>query len=105
MLAPLALCRVAVVSSDVHARRVGADYGYACVTLAGMILICRWFVRHNYLGYALILLAAALRGPLGELLGTANPALQMQGWLVAGALALAVHGRLSGLCAERGTGR
>ncbi|MGA3097013.1 MAG: type II CAAX endopeptidase family protein [Bryobacteraceae bacterium] len=92
MLAPLALAAVfAVVSSDVHTPgELALECGSACMALAGAILLCRWFARDNYLAYALILFAAALRGPLAELWGTANPAWQMQGWLVAGALALAV---------------
>jgi len=91
MLAPLALGAVfAALSSDVHTPgELALEYGSACVALASMIFLCRWFTRENYLAYALVLFAAALRAPLGELLGTANPALQMQGWLVAGALALA----------------
>ena len=92
MLAPLALVAVfAALSSDVHTPgEFALEYGSACVTLAGMILLCRWFARDNYLAYALILFAAALRSPLAELLAAANPALQVQGWLVAAALALAV---------------
>jgi hypothetical protein len=91
MLAPLALVAVfAALSSDVHTPgEFALGYGSACATLAGMFLLCRWFARDNYLAYALILFAAALRAPLAELLGTANPALEMQGWLVAAALALA----------------
>jgi hypothetical protein len=92
MLAPLAALAVFIpLSADAHtAAEFAIAYGGAGATLAGMIVLCRWFARDNYLAYTLILFAAALRGPLAELLGTANPALRTQGWIVAGALAAAV---------------
>ena len=42
------------------------------------------------LAYALILWVAALRAPLGQLFGAANPALETQGWIVAAAMALTI---------------
>jgi hypothetical protein len=92
MLAPPALLAVfAATSSDAHtAGEFALECGGACLALAGLILLFRYFARDNYLAYALILFAAALRGALAELLGAANPALRMQGWIVAGALAMAV---------------
>jgi membrane protease YdiL (CAAX protease family) len=115
MLAPLALLAVFVpLSADAHtAGEFALEYGSACVTLAGLVLLFRYFARDNYLAYALILLAAALRVPLAELLGTANPTLRMQGWIVAGALAATVAWKIgtvtnypvsgeSGTVAEKG---
>jgi hypothetical protein len=92
MLAPLSLVAVfASLSSDVHTPgEFALAYGSAVVTLAGLFLLCRCFARDNYLAYALVFFAAALRAPLAELLGAANPALTLQGWLVAAALAAAV---------------
>jgi hypothetical protein len=92
MLVPLALAAVfAAISSDVHTPgEFALEYGRACVALAGVIALCRYFGRDNHLAYALILFAAALRTPLAELLGAGNPGLAAQGWTVAAALAVAV---------------
>ena len=54
------------------------------------MLFCLCFARKNYLAYALVLWAMALRPAMKELFGNANPALERQGWMVAGVLALSV---------------
>jgi hypothetical protein len=54
------------------------------------VLFCLCFARKNYLAYALVLWAMALRPALAELFGNANPALERQGWMVAGVLAVTV---------------
>jgi hypothetical protein len=54
------------------------------------VLFCLCFARKNYLAYALVLWAMALRPALAELFGNGNPALERQGWMVAGALAVSV---------------
>jgi len=42
------------------------------------------------LAYALVLWAMALHPAMTELFGNANPALERQGWMVAGVLAISV---------------
>ncbi len=61
-------------------------YGLALVSLAAVIVFCRFFARDNYVAYALVFWALALRGPLTELF--AVPWLQTQAWILAAALAL-----------------
>ena len=66
------------------------QYGLALATVAASVAFCIWFGRTNYLAYALVFWALALRGPLAELFGTPIASLQVQGWFVAAALAAAV---------------
>ncbi|SPF53302.1 Abortive infection protein [Candidatus Sulfopaludibacter sp. SbA4] len=65
-------------------------YGLALAAVAAAALFCQRFARANYLAYVLVLWALSLRGPLVELFGNPIPALQVQGWIVAGALAASV---------------
>jgi len=91
-LAPLALAGVlGAISADVHTPgEFALQYGLALAGFASLAFVCLWFARRNYLAYALILWVAALRAPLGQLFGAANPAFETQGWIVAGAMALVV---------------
>ena len=85
----LALC--ATVSSEV--RTPGEfllNYVISLAIAAAGIAFCWFFARRNYLAYALLLWLAALRAPMMQLLGTANPALQVQAYLIAGILAASV---------------
>ena len=66
------------------------QYGLALATAAASVAFCIWFGRTNYLAYALVFWALALRGPLAELFGTPIASLQVQGWIVAAALAATV---------------
>jgi hypothetical protein len=50
----------------------------------------RIFARRNYLAWALLLWLMALRGPMLQLLGNGNGALEMQGWIVAAVMAASV---------------
>jgi len=89
LLAPAGV--FAALSTDVHTPgEFALQYGLALAMFASLVLVYACFARNNYLAYALILWVAALRAPLGQLFGTANPALETQGWIVAGVMALAV---------------
>jgi len=66
------------------------QYGEALVAGACAVLFCLWIARRNYLAYALVLWMIALRTPMMQLFGNANPGLQMQGWALAGALAVSI---------------
>ena len=92
MLAPLALAGAFVaLPADAHTPgEFALHYGIALAGFVCISLVFLWFARDNCLAYALILWLAALRAPLGQLFGAANPALRTQGWIVAGAVALAV---------------
>ncbi|HXA51397.1 MAG TPA: type II CAAX endopeptidase family protein [Candidatus Acidoferrum sp.] len=65
-------------------------YVAALLAIAALVAFCHWFGRHNWLGYGIVLWVAALRGPIGELFGTGNDALQTQGWIVATIMAVTV---------------
>jgi hypothetical protein len=65
-------------------------YVGALLAIAALVAFCRWFGRRNWLAYGIVLWVAALRGPLGELFGTGNDALQTQGWIVVAVLAATV---------------
>jgi hypothetical protein len=54
------------------------------------VLFCLVFARKNYLAYALVFWAMALRPAMMELFGNGNPALDRQGWIVAGVFAVSV---------------
>ncbi len=65
-----------------------------CMSLAGLLCaaaFCLYFARHNYLGYALGLLAiASLRDGTMQLLAQPNPWLRLQGGMVIAILAAAL---------------
>ncbi|HEV2446068.1 MAG TPA: hypothetical protein VGS58_09105, partial [Candidatus Sulfopaludibacter sp.] len=83
----LAAC--ALLPADVHTpAEFALHYAFACLGIGCAALFCLRIARDNYLAYALVLFAMALRGPLGELFGNGNAALQVQGWIVAAVLAL-----------------
>ena len=88
MLAPLTLLAVcAMVSSDVHTPgEFVLEYVVAFAGIACALAFCLWFARGNYLAYAVVLGVMALHPALAELFGNGNAALQMQGWMVAGAM-------------------
>jgi hypothetical protein len=54
---------------------------------AAALAFCWFFARRNYLAYALVFWLIALRTPMMQLLGTGNPALQMQGYLIGAIMA------------------
>ena len=62
-------------------------YTISLAMAAAGIAFCWFFARRNYLAYALVLWLMALRTPMMQLLGTGNPALQMQGYLIAAIMA------------------
>ncbi|MGA2267645.1 MAG: type II CAAX endopeptidase family protein [Bryobacteraceae bacterium] len=92
MLAPLALAALSVnLSGDIRTPgEFALQYGMALIWGGCAVLFCLCFARKNYLAYALVLWMLALRPAMMQLFGNANPALQMQGWMVAGVLALSV---------------
>ena len=63
-------------------------YSISFVMAAAGIAFCWFFARRNYLAYALVIWLVALRTPMMQLLGTGNPALQMQGYLIAAIIAV-----------------
>jgi membrane protease YdiL (CAAX protease family) len=96
----LAAC--AILPTDIHSTAEFAlHYSYACVAIVCGALFCRYIARDNYLAYAIVLWTMSLRGPLDELFGTGNPALQLQGWLIAGALLLTLAWALAPALARK----
>ena len=65
-------------------------YGIAAVGLGCAAAFCYWIGRRNYLAYALVIWALALRGPMTLLFSNGNPALQIQGSALAVVLVLSV---------------
>jgi hypothetical protein len=92
MLAPLALAALTVrLGGDIRTPgEFALQYAMAAIWAGCAVLFCLCFARKNYLAYALVLWAMALRPALAELFGNANPALERQGWMVAGVLAVTV---------------
>jgi len=92
MLAPLALAALTVnLSGDIRTPgEFALEYGMAAIWAGCAVLFCWLFARKNYLAYALVLWAMALRPAMMELFGNGNPALDRQAWMVAGVLAVSV---------------
>ena len=65
-------------------------YTISLATAAAGVAFCWFFARRNYLAYALVLWLMALRTPMMQLFDTGNPALQLQGWLIAAIMAATV---------------
>lgn len=65
-------------------------YAAAAISGACAVLFCWWIARRNYLAYALVFWALALRAPIAQLLNNGNRALQTQGWALAIVLTLSV---------------
>jgi hypothetical protein len=59
------------------------QYTIALAAAAAGVAFCWFFARRNYLAYALVFWLMALRAPMMQLLGTGNPTLQLQGYLIA----------------------
>ena len=92
MVALLALAALTVnLSGEIRTPgEFALEYGMAAIWAGCAVLFCLLFARKNYLAYALVLWAMALRPAMMELFGTGNPALERQGWMVAGVLAVTV---------------
>jgi membrane protease YdiL (CAAX protease family) len=85
------LAAAALLPSEVRTPgEFAVHYTEALLAIAAVVAFCRWFGRRNWLAYAIVLWLAALRAPLGELLGNGNEGLQTQGWIVAAVLAITV---------------
>ncbi|MBS1859025.1 MAG: CPBP family intramembrane metalloprotease [Acidobacteria bacterium] len=85
------LVAVALLPGGVRtAGEFAVNYLGALVAVAAVAAFCQWYGRRNWLAYGLVLWVAALRGPLGLLLGSGNPGLAAQGWIVASVLAVSV---------------
>lgn len=81
----------ALMPSSVHsAGELGLGYAMAAATGLCAVAFCWWFARDNYLAYVLVIWGLKLREPLAQLFGTPIRAYQVQGWIVAGALLLAL---------------
>ena len=83
------LLALAVLSSEI---RTPGEWllGYGSLLLAGgaAVLFAFGFARGNPLAYALVFWGMALGPKLTQLFGNGNPALDAQGWIVAGVLIL-----------------
>ncbi|MBZ5582337.1 MAG: hypothetical protein LAQ30_09080, partial [Acidobacteriia bacterium] len=92
MLAPLALAGLfALLPGSIRTPgELALYYGLALLAAAGAALFCLSFARNNYLAYALVFWTFALREPMAALFGTATPALHVQAWVIAAAMALAI---------------
>jgi membrane protease YdiL (CAAX protease family) len=92
MLALLALAALTVsLSRDIRTPgEFALQYGMAAIWAGAAVLFCLCFARKNYLAYALVLWAMALRPAMVQLFGNGNPALERQAWMVAGVLAVSV---------------
>ena len=92
MVALLALAALTVnLSGDIRTPgEFALQYAMAASWAGSAVLFCLCFARKNYLAYALVLWAMALRPAIAELFGNSNPALERQGWVVAGVLAVSV---------------
>jgi membrane protease YdiL (CAAX protease family) len=92
MLALLALAALMVnLSGGIRTPgEFALQYGLAALWTGCAALFCLSFARKNYLAYALVLWAMALRPAMMQLFGNGNTALDRQGWMVAAVLALSV---------------
>jgi len=102
MVLPLALLAAFTTVSDEMRTpaEFALEYGLALIGLGCVVAFCVWFVRKNYLAYALVFGALALRDPLVELLGSGNQWLRTQGWIVAAVLVVGVVAALAPLGAR-----
>jgi membrane protease YdiL (CAAX protease family) len=92
MLALLALAALSVnLAADIRTPgEFALQYAITAIWAGCAILFCLLFARRNYLAYALVFWAMALRPALAELFGNGNPALDRQGWIVAGVFVVSV---------------
>jgi hypothetical protein len=92
MVALLALAALTVnLSGEIRTPgEFALQYAITAISAGCAVLFCLLFARKNYLAYALVLWAMALRPAMTELFGNANPALERQGWMVAGVLVVSV---------------
>ena len=73
----------ALLPLDIHtAGELVLEYGIGLLTAAAAAAFCFFFARGNFLAYALVLWAFALRAPIADLLSTGNASLQAQGWAI-----------------------
>ncbi len=81
---PMALIGLAIlVPGDARtAAEFALHYGFALVAAVFLVIWCWRFARNNYLAYALAFWAMGIESHASGLLGTAIPALQIQGWAV-----------------------
>jgi membrane protease YdiL (CAAX protease family) len=103
---PLALVALTAMVPDEArtAPEFALHYVIALFTVSLAALWCWQFARNNYLAYALVFWILALQGSISNLLGTAIPAMQIQGWvLVAMAAAGAIWVVLPGFIRREAT--
>jgi len=83
-LVPVGLLAVlSLVPGDVRtAPEFALHFGMALMTASFAALWCWRFARNNYLAYALVFWIMELQGNISNLLGTAIPAMQIQGWIL-----------------------
>jgi hypothetical protein len=89
---PLALVALAamVPGATRTAPEFALHYVIALFTVSLAALWCWRFARNNYLAYALVFWILAMQGSISNLLGTAIPAMQIQGWVLVGVAAAGV---------------
>jgi len=85
------LALVAMVPNDARtAPEFALHYGIALLTAAFAALWCWRFARNNYLAYALVFWVMELQESISNLLETAIPAMQIQGWILVAVALLGV---------------
>jgi membrane protease YdiL (CAAX protease family) len=84
---PVALVALAAMVPDETrtAPEFALHYLIALFTVSLAALWCWRFARNNYLAYALVFWIMDLQGNIANLLGTAIPAMQIQGWVLVAA--------------------
>jgi hypothetical protein len=89
---PLALvAAVAMVPDEARtAPEFALHYIIALFTVSLAAGWCWRFARNNYLAYALVFWIMELQGNISNLLGTAIPAMQIQGWILVATAAVGV---------------
>jgi hypothetical protein len=87
---PVALVALAAMVPDAArtAPEFALHYGIALFTVSLAAVWCWRFARNNYLAYALVFWILALQGSISNLLGTAIPAMQIQGWILVAVAAI-----------------
>ena len=92
MAAGLALLAAfALVPQDAHTTgELVRHFATACLVTGCGAILCLRILRANYLAYALMLAAGTMEGPMGEMLGSGNGWLRLQGWTMVAALVLAL---------------
>ena len=86
LVAAASMCIIAEEARTIA--EAALSYSHIVFLFGCALVLYRWFGRRNYLAYALLVWMLALRGPMMELFGNGNSALNMWGWVIAAVMAL-----------------